>query len=74
MSKGFKTFGVVWVLVSCAPPKLDGGEWNVAVGETLRLFIVGLENALGEMGMVLAGVLMIALLRRYLKERKRTNL
>ena len=51
LSKGFNCFGRVVVLVSC-PPKLPGGEWNVAVGEveTLRLRTarsgLSMENAM----------------------------
>jgi hypothetical protein len=34
---GLRFLGVDRVLVKPAPPKLDGGEWNAAEGETDRL-------------------------------------
>ena len=48
--------------LSSAPPKLEGGEWNVAVGEvdTLRLCETVLVNLFGEGAMSLAGVAIFA--------------
>ncbi len=46
VSKGFKCFGAVVVRVSCAPPKLDGGEVKVAVGDMLRLCETALASRL----------------------------
>jgi hypothetical protein len=48
VSKGFNCFGAVVVRVSCAPPKLDGGEWKVAVGDMLRLCETVLVSRLGD--------------------------
>jgi len=48
VSKGFKLFGAVRVRVSCAPPKLDGGEWKVAVGDMLKLCETVLASRFGD--------------------------
>ena len=56
LSKGFNCFGRVVVLVS-APPKLLGGEWNVAVGEVETLLLrTALSGLSREKAMSLAGV------------------
>jgi hypothetical protein len=59
VSKGFNCFGAVVVRVSCAPPKLGGGEWNVAVGEMLRLCETALASRLGDPTISCAWVAMI---------------
>lgn len=50
--KGFNSLcnGLVPVLVSCAPPKLLGGLWKVAVGDMLRLCETARASLFGEVG------------------------
>lgn len=48
------------LLLRCAPPKLEGGEWNVVVGEMLRLCDT-VRSSLSEEGAIsLAGVAIFA--------------
>jgi hypothetical protein len=61
VSKGFNCLGAVVVLVRSGLPKLDGGEWKVAVGDTLRLCETALASRLGESGISWAGVVISAL-------------
>ena len=61
VSKGFNCLGAVVVLVRSGPPKLDGGEWKVAVGDTLRLCETALASRLGGRGISWAGVVISAL-------------
>lgn len=62
--KGFNSLfnGLVVVLVSCAPPKLLGGLWKVAVGEMLRLCETAPARLLGEVGISCAEAIFIILI------------
>jgi len=52
----------VGLLSRCAPPKLEGGVWNVVVGEMLRLCDT-VRSSLSEEGVIsLAGVAIFAVL------------
>lgn len=52
----------VGLRLRCAPPKLEGGEWNVVVGEMLRLCDT-VRSSLSEEGAIsLAGVAIFAVL------------
>lgn len=65
VSKGLRGFGgcaPVGLLLSCAPPKLEGGEWNVVVGEMLRLCDTVLSSLSEEGTMSLAGVAIFTVL------------